>query len=125
MKKILLIEDEELLAKMYQDKFERAGFKIFLSRTAEEGVEVAKKERPDLVVLDIILPNNDGLYFLRKIRQEKSEIKDIPVIAFSNYDNPETRREAYTLGVNEYIIKANHDPEEVVSKIRQHFSNQE
>lgn len=125
MKKILLIEDEELLAKMYQDKFERAGFKIFLSRTAEEGIEVAKKERPDLVVLDIILPNNDGLYFLRKIRQEKSEIKDIPVIAFSNYDNPETRREAYTLGVNEYIIKANHDPEEVVSKIRQHFSNQE
>lgn len=125
MKKILLIEDEELLAKMYQDKFERAGFKIFLSRTAEEGIEVAKKERPDLVVLDIILPNNDGLYFLRKIRQEKSEIKDIPVIAFSNYDNPETRREAYALGVNEYIIKANHDPEEIVSKIRQHFSDQE
>ena len=125
MKKILLIEDEELLAKMYQDKFERAGFEILLSRTAEEGIEVAKKERPDLVVLDIILPNNDGLYFLRKIRQEKSEIKDIQVIAFSNYDNPETRREAYALGVNEYIIKANHDPEEVVSKIRQHFSNQE
>lgn len=125
MKKILLIEDEELLAKMYQDKFERAGFKILLSRTAEEGIEVAKKERPDLVILDIILPHNDGLHFLRKIRQEKSEIKDIPVIAFSNYDNPETRGEAHTLGVNEYIIKANHDPEEIVSKIRQYFSNQE
>lgn len=125
MKKILLIEDEELLAKMYQDKFERAGLKVLLSRTAEEGIEAAKKEKPDLVVLDIILPNNDGLYFLRKIRQEKSEVKDIPVIAFSNYDNPETRREAHALGVSEYVIKANHDPEEIVSKISKYFSDQE
>ncbi len=123
MKRILLIEDEELLAKMYQEKFERAGFEVLLSRTAEEGVEMAKKEKPDLVVLDIILPENSGLFFLRKIRQEKSGIEDIPVIAFSNYDNPETRKEANALGVSEYIIKANHDPEEVVTKINQYFSH--
>lgn len=123
MKTILLIEDETLLAKMYRDKFERAGFKVLLSRTAEEGVELAKKEKPDLVVLDIILPENDGLFFLRKIRQEKSSIKDIPVIAFSNYDNPGTRKEAHQLKVNDYIIKANHDPEEIVSKINKYFDH--
>jgi DNA-binding response OmpR family regulator len=124
MKTILLIEDEELLAKMYRDKFERTGFKVLLSRTAEEGVELAKKEKPDLVVLDIILPENDGLFFLRKIRQEKSSIKDVPVIAFSNYDNPDTRKEARQLKVNDYIIKANHDPEEIVSKINKYFDHQ-
>ncbi len=124
MKTILLIEDEELLAKMYRDKFERTGFKVLLSRTAEEGIELAKKEKPDLVVLDIILPENDGLFFLRKIRQEKSSIKDVPVIAFSNYDNPDTRKEARQLKVNDYIIKANHDPEEIVSKINKYFDHQ-
>jgi len=124
MKTILLIEDEELLAKMYRDKFERTGFKVLLSRTAEEGVELAKKEKPDLVVLDIILPENDGLFFLRKIRQEKSSIKDVPVIAFSNYDNPDTRKEARQLKVNDYIVKANHDPEEIVSKINKYFDHQ-
>lgn len=121
MKKILLIEDEEMLIRMYQDKFSRAGFDVTVARTAEEGIDLAKAKKPDLIVLDIILPNESGVFFLKKLNQQEKNIKEIPVIVFSNYDNPETEEAVMEFGAREYIIKADHDPEEVVEKIKTYF----
>jgi DNA-binding response OmpR family regulator len=119
MKKILIIEDEIILAEMYKEKLEKEGFKVFLASEIEEGIEIAKKEKPDLILLDILLPRENGVSFLEKIKKE--EIKDIPVVAFSNYDDPETKKRAFELGVKEYLIKANYTPREIVDKIKNYL----
>jgi DNA-binding response OmpR family regulator len=119
MKKILIIEDEIVLAEMYKEKLEKEGFEVFLASEIEEGIEIAKKERPDLILLDILLPRENGVSFLEKIKKE--EIKDIPIVAFSNYDDPETKKRAFELGVKEYLIKANYTPGEIVEKIKNYL----
>ena len=121
MKKILLVEDEKILAEMYKDKFTEAGFEVFLALEAKEGLKLAKKERPDLIILDILLPRENGITFLTWLRKD-SETASIPVVAFSNYDDPATKREAAKLGVKEYLIKTNYTPSEVVEKVKQLLS---
>lgn len=120
MKKILLVEDEKILAEMYSDKFSQAGFEMILAFTAEEGLKVAKKEKPDLIILDILLPRGNGIFFLKE--QKKSpEISQIPVIAFSNFDDPETRKKAIELGVLDYLIKTDYTPQGIVEKIKKYL----
>lgn len=117
-KKILLVEDEKILAEMYKDKFTEAGFEVFLALEAKEGLKLAKKERPDLIILDILLPRENGITFLTWLRKD-SKIASIPVVAFSNYDDPATKREAVKLGVKEYLIKTSYTPSEIVAKVKQ------
>ena len=121
MKKILLIEDEKILAEMYRDKFTQAGFEVFLAFESREGLALAKKERPDLIILDILLPRENGIVFLNWLKKD-SEIASIPVVAFSNYDDPKTKREAAKLGVKDYLIKTNYTPQEIVEKIKGYLS---
>jgi len=118
MKKILLIEDEKILAEMYRDKFTQAGLKVYLAFDSKEGLALAKKEKPDLIVLDILLPKENGIVFLTWLRKEP-EISSIPVVAFSNYDDPATKRQAAKLGVKDYLIKTSYTPSEIVAKIKQ------
>lgn len=120
MKKILLIEDEKILAEMYRDKFTQAGFEVLLSFEAEEGLKLVKKERPDLILLDILLPRENGIFFLIELRNEP-EIVSIPVVVFSNYDDPTIKTKAAKLGVKEYLIKTNHTPQEIVEKIKSYL----
>lgn len=120
MKKILLVEDEQILAKMYQDKFSRAGFKVILALESKEGLKLAKKEKPDLVLLDILLPRENGIFFLQELRKDP-KISSIPVVAFSNYDDPTTKIQALKLGVKDYLIKTNYTPQEIVGKIKKYL----
>ena len=120
MKKILIIEDEKILADMYKEKFEIAGFKIFLAVDAEEGLNMAKKEKPDLILLDILLPRENGIFILEKIKED-SDLASIPIVAFSNYDDPQTKEKAKKLGVKDYLIKTNFTPEEVVVKVKEYL----
>jgi two-component system alkaline phosphatase synthesis response regulator PhoP len=120
MKKILIIEDEKILAGMYKEKLEMEGFEVVLAFDVKEGIEIAKREKPNLILLDILLPGENGVSFLKKQKEDK-EISEIPVIAFSNYDDPKTKKEAAELGVKEYLIKASHTPAKVIEKIRQYL----
>lgn len=121
MKKILIVEDEKILAEMYKEKFEKEGFEVFLGFDCQEGLKLAKEKKPDLILLDILLPGNEnGVSFLRKIR-ENPEISQIPVIAFSNYDDPKTKRESLELGAKDYLIKTNYTPQEIVEKIKKYL----
>ncbi|MDI6591426.1 MAG: response regulator [Patescibacteria group bacterium] len=121
MKKILLIEDEKILAEMYRDKFSQAGFQVFLAFESKQGLALAKKEKPDLIILDILLPRENGITFLTWLRKDP-EISSIPVVAFSNYDDPKTRKEAEKLGVLDYLIKTNYTPKEIVKKIKEYLN---
>ena len=117
MAKILIVEDEEILAEMYQDKFTQVGYEVFLAFDSREGIELAKKEKPDLILLDILLPDENGIQFLRRIK-EIPEINQIPIIALSNYDEPKIKMEAFSLGVKAYIIKTNYTPTELIEIIK-------
>ena len=118
--KILLVEDEKILAEMYKDKFNKAGFNVVLAFDSIEGLKLAKKENPDIIVLDILLPKENGIAFLTWLREDP-KIASIPVLVFSNYDDPETKRRAEKLGVKEYLIKANYTPEKIVEKIKSYL----
>lgn len=119
-KKILIIEDENILAEMYQDRFVQEGYKVLLALTSEEGIELARKEKPDLILLDILLPKENGVGFLKRLRQEP-EISSIPVVAFSNYDEPRTRKETENLGVKDYLLKTDFTPQDLVKKIKDYL----
>ena len=121
MPKILVVEDEQMLAEMYKDKFEKEGFEIVLARDGKIGMEIMKKEKPALVLLDILLPNENGIDFLKKMIKDP-EISSIPIIVFSNFDDPETKKETLSLGVKEYLIKSNHNPKEIVEQIKKYIN---
>lgn len=120
MKKILIIEDEKILAEMYQDRFTQEGYEVSLAFTSEEGIDLAKKEKPDLILLDILLPKENGVDFLKRLKQ-KPEISSITVVAFSNYDEPKTRKEAENLGIKAYLLKTDFTPQDLVEKIKEYL----
>jgi two-component system alkaline phosphatase synthesis response regulator PhoP len=116
-KKILIVEDEKMLAEMYYDRFIQASFEVAMAYSAEEGIEAALKEKPDLILLDILLPRANGIGFLGKLRQNP-KTASIKVVAFSNYDDPDTKKEALEFGVKEYLIKTNYTPQEIIEKVK-------
>ena len=117
MKKILLVEDDPFLIDIYKDKLEESGYAV---ETVEDGDQVLNKiteARPDLVLLDIILPNVDGWEILRTIRN-KPDTKDLKVIILSNLGQKEEVEKGVDLGATKYLIKAHFTPSEVVEKVR-------
>lgn len=117
-KKILLIEDEQGLARMYKHMFETNGVEMELALTAEEGRQKLEESRPDLILLDILLPKKSGLEFLAEIRAEE-EFKDLPVIVLSNYDAVETKTKAEKFGIEAYLMKADYTPSQLKEKVQE------
>lgn len=120
MKKILIVEDEKILVEMYKSNLETNNFQVILAFSSEEGIKILKKEKPDLVILDILLPRENGITFLEKIKKIKA-VSNIPVIVFSNYDDPATKRKAFRLGAEDYLIKTQFTPREFLEKIKKYF----
>ncbi len=120
VKKILIIEDEKMLAEMYKDRFAHEGFEVHCAFDAEEGMKAAKEIRPDIIILDILLPRENGTDFLEKLRNEE-EISETKVIAYSNYDDASSKEKARKLGAKDYLIKTNHTPKEIVEAIKKHI----
>ena len=122
MEKILIVEDEAILAEMYQDKFTQSGYEVSLAFNSEEGLTLAKKERPDLILLDILLPKENGIQFLKRLK-EIPEVNQIPVVALSNYEQIATQKEAFQLGVKAYLIKTQFTPKELLEEIKKYLPN--
>jgi DNA-binding response OmpR family regulator len=104
VKKILIIEDETVLLELFADKFINEKFEVLQSTTAEKGLKLGLKNKPDLILLDILLPKMDGLTMLRMLRAD-SWGKNVPVIILSNVTDQQKVSEAMKLGVYDYIIK--------------------
>jgi DNA-binding response OmpR family regulator len=116
---VLIVEDEKVLAEMYRDKFEQEGFKADLVFSSEDAIEYLKNKKPDLILLDILLPKANGISFLEKIKELKETIGEIPVVAFSNYDDLETRNRAILLGAKDYLLKTQYTPTELVKRVKE------
>jgi len=115
-KKILIIEDEEILLNLLQKKLTNEGYDISIARDGEEGLLKMKEIKPNLILLDIIMPRLDGFGVLEKIIKDE-ELKKIPVIIISNSGQPVELERAKKLGAKDWLIKTEFDPQEVVSKV--------
>ncbi len=119
-KKILIIEDEGALLEVLTDKFTRDGFEVAQAQNGEEGLKAALKTKPDLILLDIIMPAMDGLTMLKKLRND-TEGQGIPVIIISNLSEVEKISEILGTkkGVLEHIVKSHWSMDELVKKVKQ------
>lgn len=118
MKKILFIEDEPTLQKIVGEVLIQEGFKVLKALDGEEGLSLIKKEKPDLILLDLILPKKDGFEILEEMKEDK-ELKDIPVIVLTNLEGMGDVEKALSLGATTYLVKANYELKDVVAKIKQ------
>lgn len=115
-KKIIIIEDEELMLDLLQTKLTKEGYEISIARNGEEGLRVMREVKPDLVLLDIVMPKMSGLEVMEEMAKDK-EIKDIPVIIISNSGQPVEIDKAQKLGAKDWLVKTEFDPQEVVDKV--------
>lgn len=115
--KIFIIEDEEALRKVLREKFEKAGFEVAVAEDGQAGVEGAKKEEPDIILLDLILPKRDGFDVLEDLKAD-ALTKGIPVIVLSNLGEDENLKKALKMGAEDYLVKTQHPINEVVERIK-------
>jgi len=115
-KKILLVEDEELVVGLLQRKLINEGYKVSVARDGEEGLKMMKETKPDLILLDIIMPKKGGFEVMEEM-QEDPELKKIPVVIISNSGQPVELDRAKELGAKDWLIKTEFDPQEVIVKV--------
>jgi DNA-binding response OmpR family regulator len=117
MIKILFIEDDPDQLMMYDFKFQEQGLLVIPAADADEAWGVVSDGEPDLILLDIMLKNENGLDILEKLRKDKRFLKT-PVIVFTNYDKEEFRERAKKFHALDYIIKSQTTPQEMADKIK-------
>lgn len=117
MKKILFIEDEPALQNALSSTFEAEGYMLFSALDGEIGLQTVKREKPDLILLDLILPKISGFEILKKLK-ENPETKEIPVIVLTNLEGSRDIERALGLGATTYLVKTNYKLEEIVEKIK-------
>ncbi|MDO8663534.1 MAG: response regulator [Candidatus Wildermuthbacteria bacterium] len=115
-KKILIVEDDKFLRELITQKLSKEGFEVRDAVDGEDGIKKIKEERPDLVLLDLILPSIDGFEVLSRIKGDLA-LSSIPVIILSNLGQKEDVERGLKLGAVDYLIKAHFTPGEIIEKI--------
>ena len=118
--KILIIEDDRYLRELIIKKFEKEKFEILEAIDGQEGLKKAKEEKPNLILLDLILPGTDGYAVLFQIKADP-EISSIPVIILSNLGQIQEIQKGLKLGAVDYLVKAHFTPETIIEKVRRHL----
>lgn len=116
-KKILVVEDETTLNRAIADFLTAENFEVFSALDGAAGIEMAKKENPDLILLDIILPMKDGYEVLDELKKD-DKTKNIPVILLTNLESQEDIVKAFEKGATTYLVKSDYKLQDVVSKIK-------
>jgi len=114
---ILIVEDEVALARALKDRVVSSGFSAKIAYDGQEGLAIMAKKKPDLILLDILLPKLNGIEFLLKIKKRKSWA-DIPVIILSNYSAEDVVGQANKIGVVDYLVKSDTSLEKVTDMIK-------
>ena len=117
MKRILLAEDDPFIIDIYTTKLKGADFEVDVVSEGDKVLEKVRKQKPDLLLLDIVLPTMNGWEILRAIRQSE-DLKDLPVIILSNLYQKEEVEKGMKFGVLKYLIKAHFTPSEVVDEVK-------
>lgn len=123
-KKILSIEDDAFLSSLVSGKLIEAGFSVITAGTGKDGLSKATIERPNLVLLDIMLPDMGGFEILEQLKSNPAT-KDIPVIILSNLGGREEIEKGVSLGAASYLIKSNILPHEVAEMVQSQIATTE
>ena len=116
-KTILFIEDESALQKTFGDILEKEGYDMISALDGEIGLKLAKSKKPDLILLDLVLPKVHGFEVLKELKSD-SGTKDIPIIVLTNLEAIEDVNKAIELGAKTYLVKTQYNLEEVVEKVK-------
>ena len=117
MKNILIIEDESALQDALKKVFTNEGYEVAQAFDGEEGIALALKKTPDLVLLDLVLPKKHGFEVLQEMKQNET-LKSVPVLILTNLEESEEVMKAIELGERGYLIKANYALKEVLAKAK-------
>jgi len=117
--KILLIEDEKPMLEALIDKFNAEDFEVSGASDGEEGYSKALDEKPDVILLDIIMPKIDGMTLMKKIREDKKWGKEVPIIMLTNLSDPDSVSEATKYGVFDFLVKTDWRLDDVVGLVKQ------
>jgi DNA-binding response OmpR family regulator len=115
--KILIVEDDNFLETLVARKFVSAGVEVIGVENGKDAIGEMEREKPDVVLLDVMMPGMDGFEVLRKV-MENPKIAHIPIIVFSNFSEDEKIKEAKNLGARDYLIKSNFTLDELLIKIK-------
>jgi len=123
MEKLIIIEDEETLLNLLEKKLNQEGYEVDIAKNGEEGLEKIRSNKPDLILLDIVMPKMGGFEVMEILRKDE-ELKKIPIIIISNSGQPVELGRAKELGVVDWLIKTDFDPQEVVDKVKKQFNKE-
>lgn len=115
--KILIVEDENILAKVLEEKFRAVDFEVRIAYNGETAIPMAREFTPDIILLDLILPKKSGFSVLEDLRAAP-ELSLIPVIVLSNLGQDEDIKKALQLGAKDYLVKIHHPIKEVIDKVK-------
>ena len=118
-KTILIIEDEVAMLRSLVEKFEKEGFNALSAQDGEEGYEVAMKENPDFLIIDIIMPKMDGITLMKKIREDEKWGLEVPIIMLTNLSDPESVSEAAKYKVYDFLVKTDWRLNDVVKLVKE------
>jgi CheY-like chemotaxis protein len=117
MAKILIIEDEQFIRDIYIRQIQKIGFEIEGYGSGKKGLEALEHGKYDLILLDIMLPDINGLEVLKQIKQDPASSK-IPIILLTNLGQDEIIKEGFALGANSYLIKASYTPDQIAQEVK-------
>lgn len=112
-----MVEDDSFLANIYKTKFEMEGFKVRVAENGEIALVEVRKKKPDIVLLDVLLPKIDGFEVLRQLKNDLN-FKNIPIVLLTNLGQKEDVAKGLELGAADYLIKAHFKPAETVAKVK-------
>lgn len=119
-KKVLIVEDDEHISKVYEIKLLKEGVEVSLARDGDEAM-VKVLEKPDMIILDLMIPKKDGFSVLEDIKKNP-ELAHIPIIILSNLGQQKDQERAMALGANEYLVKVDYPIQDVIEKIKGYLS---
>lgn len=119
--KTLIIEDEQFIRDIYKRQLEKAGIAVDGFGNGTEGLQAISQNKYDIILLDIMLPDLNGLEILKQIKQNPS-LKNIPVIMLTNLGQDEVIKEGFALGAQGYFIKASYTPDQIVQEVKKVLS---
>lgn len=117
MAKVLIVEDERPLAHAYEVVLEQAGFKVLIATEAEAAIAVAQREQPDVILMDVMMPEVNGLEMLKRLDPAKN-LPHTKILALSNVEAQEVIDEALKLGADDYLRKVDYTPHQVVEAVK-------
>ena len=116
--KVLVVEDDDFLSEMYSLKLNMEGFDVKVGHDGDEGLKLAKKFLPDIILLDLLMPKKNGYEVLGDLKKSE-RLKHIPVIILSNLGQKEEVKKGMDLGAETFLTKAHYMPSEVISMVRE------